>query len=61
MDRQEQKCEVCEQYRSDAFRRAEHGKVACNGCHQDIMRADSPTSVVRRPVLETVPAWMREA
>lgn len=45
-----QKCEGCGHYKRDAFRRAEHGKVVCSDCHQKILRSDSPTGLVRRPL-----------
>ena len=44
-----EKCEECGKRKRDVFRRAEHGKVVCNKCHQKIMRKDSPTGIFRLP------------
>lgn len=45
-----QKCEGCGEYKRDAFRRAEHGKVLCGECHYELLRNDSPTGLVPRMV-----------
>ncbi len=44
-----EECEKCEKRKRDVFRRAEHGRVVCNKCHQEIMRKDSPTGIFRFP------------
>jgi len=44
-----EKCEVCNEYKRDAFRRAEHGRVVCNECHHELMRRDTPTGLVVVP------------
>ena len=44
-----EKCERCEKEKRDVFRRAEHGKVVCTECHQEIMRSGSQSGLVRIP------------
>jgi transcription initiation factor TFIIIB Brf1 subunit/transcription initiation factor TFIIB len=44
-----EKCEKCGKRKRDVFRRAEHGKMVCSKCHQEILRSGSPTGLVRRP------------
>ena len=43
-----EKCEECDQYGKDVFRRAEHGKTLCNGCNQDQLRDITPTNLIPR-------------
>ena len=45
---QGEKCEECDLHGRDVFRRAEHGKVVCSGCHHDIMRTNTPSKFFRR-------------
>jgi late competence protein required for DNA uptake (superfamily II DNA/RNA helicase) len=44
-----EKCEKCGKRKRDVFRRAEHGKMMCSKCHQEVMRSGSPSRLVRRP------------